>query len=64
MKNMKLDLREETQTLVIEIDLKQVSGVTANGNFMVASTTSWEKLDEIQPGLSLNLALVQKKGTR
>lgn len=64
MKNMKLSLREETQTLVIEIDLNQVSNVTANGNFMVASTASWEKLDEIQPGLSLNLALVQKKGAR
>lgn len=64
MTNMKMSLREETQTLVIEIDLKQVGSMTSRGNFMVAGTSNWEKLDDIQPGLSLNMALVQKAGSR
>ena len=56
---MKIEVREETQELVIVIDLKEKGRVTSKGNFIIAGTSNWEKLDDVQPGLSINMAIVQ-----
>jgi hypothetical protein len=64
MQNMKIELREETQELVIVVDLKEPGRMTGRGNFLVAGTSNWEKLEEIQPGLSINMAVVQSRKVR
>ncbi len=65
MHNMNMKHDEVKQTLTIEINLRERGVQTANGNDKIASTSNWEKLDDVLPGLSINMALVlSKKGAR